>query len=158
MLNSVSSTTGSTQLGLRTMSSKVVFGEKNTPITRPTALIAGCDCASGPGIDVVVTIEVPPPQSAFTSASHRVLPRITPESHKNFHPVGAQHCCAPARQNRNVVRCRICPAVVGASLQRAQAEGRILPLNFAAVAPAFRSGLRILDLALVLCPNQPKPY
>src|ERR1700704_3281785 len=102
MLNSVSSTTGSTQPGLRTMSSKVVFGEKNTPTTRPTGLIAGCDCASGPGIEVVVTIEVPPPQSATTGAFHRVLPRITPESHKNFHTVGAQHRCAPARHNRNV--------------------------------------------------------
>src|SRR5882757_3887538 len=118
MLNSVSSTTGSTQPGLRTMSSKVVFGEKNTPITRPTALIAGCDCASGPGIDVVVAIEVLHHRAPSQAHSHRVLPRITPESHKNFHTVGAQHCCAPARHNRNVVRCRICLAVVGASLQR----------------------------------------
>src|SRR6267142_4651081 len=68
MLNSVSSTTGSTQPGLRTMSSKVVFGEKNTPTTRPTGLIAGCDCASGAGIDVVVAIEVPPHRGAVTGA------------------------------------------------------------------------------------------
>src|ERR1700726_282498 len=64
MLNNVSRTNGSTQLGLRTISSKVGFGEKNTPKTRPTGLIPGCDCASGAGTDVVVAIEVPPPQSA----------------------------------------------------------------------------------------------
>src|SRR5882762_3688047 len=98
MLNSVSSTTGSTQPGLRTTSSKVVFGEKNTPITRPTALIAGCDCASGPGIDVVVTIEVPP----LTGRLHkRIPPRSTllyARTPQKFPRVGAQHCCAPARQ------------------------------------------------------------
>src|SRR5260370_8642035 len=68
MLNSVSSTTGSTQPGFRAMSSKVVFGEKNTPTIRPTGLIAGSDCASGAGIDVVVAIEVPPHRGAVTGA------------------------------------------------------------------------------------------
>src|SRR5258706_5187571 len=64
MLNTVSRTNGSTQLGLRTMSSKVGLGEKNTPKTRPTGLIPGCDCASGAATEVVAAIRVPPPQSA----------------------------------------------------------------------------------------------
>src|SRR5260370_23331208 len=74
MLNSVSRTTGSTQLGFLTMSSNVAFGEKNTPTIRPIGLIAGCDCASGAGIDAVA-IEVPPPRSAFAGAQYR---RSTP--------------------------------------------------------------------------------
>src|SRR5260370_37893786 len=53
MLNSVRRTTGSTQLGFLTMSSNVAFGEKSTPMIRPMGLIAGCDCASGAGMDVV---------------------------------------------------------------------------------------------------------
>src|SRR4030081_2202481 len=85
MLKSVSRTSGTTQLGLRTMSSNVAFGEKNTPNTRPIGLIAGCDCASGAGKDVVVAIEVPPPQSAQVGACHRVVPLITPEHQKKFH-------------------------------------------------------------------------
>src|ERR1700732_5571329 len=62
MLNSVSKTTGSTQLGFLAMSSNVAFGEKNKTITRPIELIAGWDCASGAGMDAVVAIEVPPPR------------------------------------------------------------------------------------------------
>ena len=63
----VSRTTGSTQLGFRTMSSNVAFGEKNTPTIRPIGLIAGCDCASGAGIDAVVAIEIPPPPKRPTT-------------------------------------------------------------------------------------------
>src|SRR3984893_15247057 len=80
MLNKVSKMTGSTQLGFRTMSSNVAVGEKKIPITRPNGLIAGCDCASGAGRDVVVVIEVPPPQDAVLRAySYRLLPLITPQ-------------------------------------------------------------------------------
>src|SRR6185295_2809841 len=53
-LNTVRRIAGRIQLGLRTMSSKVAFGEKNTPVIRPNRLIAAC--ASGAGIDVVVAI------------------------------------------------------------------------------------------------------
>src|ERR1700756_1779907 len=74
MLNRVSRTTGSTQLGFLTMSSNVAFGEKNTPTIRPIGLIAGCDCASGAGMDAVA-IEVPPPRSALAGACYR---RSTP--------------------------------------------------------------------------------
>ncbi len=59
---------GTAQDGLRAMSSNVAFGEKNTPIIRPMGLMAGCDCASGAGMDVVVAIEVPPPQERLLGA------------------------------------------------------------------------------------------
>src|SRR5437868_14696969 len=45
-------TTGSSQLGFRTMSSKVLFGENKTPNTRPKGLIVAA-CASGTGVGVV---------------------------------------------------------------------------------------------------------
>src|ERR1700740_3700469 len=93
MLNRVSKTTGSTQLGFRTMSSKVAFGEKNTPMTRPNGLIAGCACASGAGIDVVVAIEVPPPQKRHPQARYTAFyPPLRPNTSKiSAHNVGAQH-------------------------------------------------------------------
>src|SRR6267142_7129077 len=122
MLNSVSSTTGSTQPGLRTMSSKVVFGEKNTPTTRPTGLIAGCDCASGAGMDVVVAIEVPPHRGAVTGA---FPPRSTPHYARTPHKLSggataafygvrqqhsrhcrARHCRARAEPHRLLRPCR----------------------------------------------------
>src|SRR5712692_1191024 len=75
MLNSVRRTTGSTQLGFLTMSSNVAFGEKNTPMIRPMGLIAGCDCASGAGMDVVAirgssTTRAPYRCTATASTSH----------------------------------------------------------------------------------------
>src|SRR3979411_1335273 len=100
MLNSVSSTTGSTQPGLRTMSSKVVFGEKNTPITRPTALIAGCDCASGPGMDVAVAIEVLHHRAPSQAHSTAFYPALRQKATKISGAVGAQPACcrqAPLR-------------------------------------------------------------
>src|ERR1700687_5246965 len=93
MLNSVRRTTGSTQLGFLTMSSNVAFGEKNTPMIRPIGLIAGCDCASGAGRDVVVAIDVPPPQErryrrALTPSTLHYAG--TPEKFQQP-SVGAQH-------------------------------------------------------------------
>src|ERR1700730_9627408 len=85
MLNSVSRTSGTTQLGFLTMSSNVAFGEKNTPMIRPIAPIAGCDCASGAGRDVVVAIEDPPPRAPIAGAT---LPPSTPhyaETPQKFH-------------------------------------------------------------------------
>src|ERR1700688_2337943 len=91
MLNKVSKTTGRTQLGFRTMSSNVGVGEKKTPMIRPNGLIAGCDCASGAGRDVVVAIEVPPPQDALLQAcSYRLLPLLTSEHQRKFHFYVAQ--------------------------------------------------------------------
>src|ERR1700730_14298045 len=91
MLNKVSKTIGRTQLGFRTMSSNVAVGEKKTPMIRPNGLIAGCDCASGAGRDVVVAIEVPPPQDALLQAcSYRLLPLITPKRQRKFQPCVAQ--------------------------------------------------------------------
>src|ERR1700720_514273 len=85
MLSNVNRTTGTTQLGFLTMSSNVAFGEKNTPMIRPIAPIAGCDCASGAGRDVVVAIEVPPPRAPIAGAT---LPPSTPhyaETPQKFH-------------------------------------------------------------------------
>src|SRR5258708_19691438 len=88
---SVNKMIGTAQDGLLAMSSNVAFGEKTTPMTRPTELIAGWDCASGAGKDAVVAIEVPPPQAAPLPAHiTAVLPRITPKHQKNFITVGAQ--------------------------------------------------------------------
>src|SRR5215472_4362105 len=47
----VEMTIGRSQLGFRTMSSNVFFGENKTPNTRPNGLIVAC--ASGAGIGVV---------------------------------------------------------------------------------------------------------
>src|SRR5215471_12679378 len=51
MLNAVRRMTGRIQLGFRTMSSNVAFGEKKTPAMRPKGLIAAR--ASGAGMVVV---------------------------------------------------------------------------------------------------------
>src|ERR1700739_1410632 len=71
-LRIVVSRTGSSQLGLRTMSSKVAFGEKKTPITRPNGLTAACGCAWASGIGVgVVAIGTPPPQDVHIQVHAR---------------------------------------------------------------------------------------
>src|SRR6516164_1067276 len=45
----VDNTTGRTQLGLRTMSSKVTLGENKTPMIRPSGDIAACGSREAPG-------------------------------------------------------------------------------------------------------------
>src|SRR5215469_11190626 len=67
---------GSNQLGFRTMSSKVAFGEKKTPITRPNGLIVAAG-ASGIG---VVAIE----DSSTTRSGKQVLARTTHGNGRNF--------------------------------------------------------------------------
>src|SRR5260221_14665895 len=42
-------TVGSSQLALRTISSNVALGEKNTPMMRPAGEIAACGSATGEG-------------------------------------------------------------------------------------------------------------
>src|SRR5882724_5234048 len=54
-LRRVIKTRGASQLGLRTMSSNVLFGEKNTPSIRATAPIEGC--GSGDIGAAIVTIK-----------------------------------------------------------------------------------------------------
>src|SRR5215472_3975266 len=78
MLRIVVSSTGSSQLGFRTMSSKVALGEKNTPTIRPSELIGagGCACASDIGVGVVA-IE----NSSTTDLKLPVLDRST---HRNW--------------------------------------------------------------------------
>src|SRR5215471_15577198 len=54
----VDNTTGRTQLGLRTMSSKVALGENKTPIIRPRGDIDACGSKEAPGVDAgMVAIE-----------------------------------------------------------------------------------------------------
>src|SRR5579859_4659524 len=54
---------GSSQLGLRTMSSKVAFGEKKTPMIRPKGLTNACGCACASGIGAGCSHpRTPPPQ------------------------------------------------------------------------------------------------
>src|SRR5437879_5509411 len=55
--------TGSSQPGFRTMSSKVAFGEKKTPITRPSGLIVAAR-ASAIGAGVVAICGLLPPQDS----------------------------------------------------------------------------------------------
>src|SRR6266478_750069 len=57
MLRIVVSTSGSTQLGFLTMSSKVFPGEKKTPIIRPIGPIVACASGAAGGTAVVVAIE-----------------------------------------------------------------------------------------------------
>src|SRR5258708_25689940 len=98
MLNSVRRTTGSTQPGFLTMSSNVAFGEKNTPMIRPIALMAGCDCASGAGMDVVVAIEVPPPQERLNRHARTAFyPALRPNTTEISAAIsGGAARCAPA--------------------------------------------------------------
>src|ERR1051326_3184103 len=53
-LNAVRRIAGRIQLGLRTMSSKVAFGEKNTPAIRPNGLIAAFPSETGSVVVVVI--------------------------------------------------------------------------------------------------------
>src|ERR1700720_3242251 len=49
-LNRTIRAVGKIQSGLRTISSKVAFGEKNTPVIRPNGEIAACGSATGAGM------------------------------------------------------------------------------------------------------------
>src|ERR1700730_104999 len=97
MLNSVSRTTGRTQLGFLTMSSNVAFGEKNTPVIRPTGLIAGC--ASGTGRDVVAISISSTTGALYGRTATAFYSALRRNATENFSaPVGAQHRCALARR------------------------------------------------------------
>ena len=81
ILRIVVSKTGSSQLGFRTMSSKVAFGEKKTPIARPTGLttVCGCACASGIGVGVVAIED-----SSTTRFGQRLLDWDTHGNRRKF--------------------------------------------------------------------------
>src|SRR6266480_1320240 len=75
-LRTVRRTIGSTQLGFLTMSSKVFFGEKKTPMIRPNELIERA-CASEPGTGVVAIEDSSTtrfPKSAFSRKDYARAP------------------------------------------------------------------------------------
>src|SRR5690242_7875510 len=72
--------TGSSQLGLRTISSNVALGEKNTPVILPNGEIAACGSATGEG---TVAIE---------DSSTREMSRTSAES-ATRDPHGKYHTC-----------------------------------------------------------------
>src|SRR5256714_12578503 len=79
-LNTVKRLIGSIQLGFRTMSSNVDFGEKNTPTIRPKGLTAACASGAGRG---VVAIQFPPPQDHPYRVGCSDLPTFYPALRQN---------------------------------------------------------------------------